>query len=280
MEVNDDNYDLEHLFQRDDFSSEAEQEHVESSFKFDYYERQGGPTLKLALVKQHHSLWAEFIYNAARVIADMIEKKHEAVEDLSGKSWLELGSGAGLPSIVCALHHPACIVISDFGNDYDKCLLPAIDYNIQYAMSELGCSCPMHAVGYIWGHPVEPLTKKLAGNGNNGNLNKFDYVVMADCIFNRSEHRKLLWTVKETLNPDCGIALCSFSHHDPQKESLDLAFFDIARDEFGFFVEKIHEESRASYPFVENDGLDSKRGARLCLITVYCTLFYYICWAP
>jgi len=50
------------------------------------------------------------------------------------------------------------------------------------------------------------------------------------------------------------------SHHDPIKAPLDLAFFSLAETEFGFKTEKIHEESRPSYPFVENDGMDSKRG--------------------
>ena len=31
-------------------------------------------------------------------------------------------------------------------------------------------------------------------------------------------------------------------------------FFAIATEEFGFTVEKIYEEKRKSYPFVENDG--------------------------
>jgi hypothetical protein len=29
--------------------------------------------LRLALVSQHHSLWAEYVYNAARVLADRID---------------------------------------------------------------------------------------------------------------------------------------------------------------------------------------------------------------
>ena len=44
------------------------------------------------------------------------------------------------------------------------------------------------------------------------------------------------------------------------KAKLDLAFFELAKIEFGFEIEKFHEESRQSYPFVENDGMDEKRG--------------------
>jgi hypothetical protein len=53
----------------------------------------------------------------------------------------------------------------------------------------------------------------------------------------------------------------TFSHHDPQKRELDLNFFTLAEsEEFGFIVEKIDEEVRQSYPFVEQDGMDEQRG--------------------
>jgi predicted nicotinamide N-methyase len=73
-------------------------------------------------------------------------------------------------------------------------------------------------VAYTWGNPTANITAHLQelndrkGDGNDDDNNskaKFDYVIMADCIFNRSEHRKLLWTVKETLS-DSGVAICSF----------------------------------------------------------------------
>ena len=44
--------------------------------------------LKLALVSQHHSLWAEYVYNAARVIADLIDKD---IIPCKQKKCLELG---------------------------------------------------------------------------------------------------------------------------------------------------------------------------------------------
>jgi EEF1A N-terminal glycine/lysine methyltransferase len=182
--------------------------------KFDTYERLSWRSmpdvkeLRLALVKQHHSLWAEFIYNAARVLSDLIDSGL-VLPDVRGKSWLELGAGAGLPSIITSIHEPSCVVISDYGNDYDRLLLPAIDHNIAYA-KELGVTCPIFSVGYIWGSPVERLTSCLASTATSDST-KFDLVVMADCIFNRSEHRRLLWTVKETLSAS-GLALCSFRY--------------------------------------------------------------------
>ena len=52
----------------------------------------------------------------------------------------------------------------------------------------------------------------------------------------------------------------TFSHHDPQKKQLDLNFFTLAREEFGFSVTARGEQKRKSYPFTEGDGLDDERG--------------------
>lgn len=41
---------------------------------------------------KHHSLWAEYVYNAARVLADMIDKNDQI--KCQGKKCLELGAGA------------------------------------------------------------------------------------------------------------------------------------------------------------------------------------------
>lgn len=72
--------------------------------KFDKYERlhvdkDSGSNLssiQLALVSKHHSLWAEYVYNASRILADYIDNGSINVR---GKKCLELGAGAGLPGI-------------------------------------------------------------------------------------------------------------------------------------------------------------------------------------
>jgi nicotinamide N-methyltransferase len=82
-------------------------------------------------------------------------------------------------------------------------------------------------------------------------------IIMCDLIFNRSEHRKLLWTCQRCLAP-AGIALVSFSHHDPLKRDQDLVFFDLAR-EYGFGAERALQRQMVDV-FQENDGLDAERG--------------------
>lgn len=53
-------------------------------------------SIQLALVSKHHSLWAEYVYNASRILADYIDNGSISVQ---GKKCLELGAGAGLPGI-------------------------------------------------------------------------------------------------------------------------------------------------------------------------------------
>lgn len=226
----------------------------EIMIKFDSYVRivsdKSPQELKLALVKKHHSLWAEFVYNASRVLADYIDTKKI---DCENKNVLELGAGAGLPGMIAGLNNASTVIITDYGTETEKDLLFAININIASIKNYIPSTSKVEGQTYIWGYKCDSFF-----NVTNGN--KFDVIIMADLIFNRSEHRKLLTTVKLTLCPNTGVCWCAFSHHDPGKRDKDLAFFTIAEEEFGFVVEKINEEKRKSYPFVEHDGLDDQRG--------------------
>lgn len=318
--------------QRNADGAEAAEEDVEGDgvpkivIKYDTYERtsaNGQPnpsTLRLALIAKHHSLWAEFVHNAARVLSDMIDSQRI---NCRGKTCLELGAGAGLPGVIAALNGASVVVISDYANEHDDSLLKAIDINIDMvkeclvtnngsgsnSYSSNSCSknstggvarssksghvpCHLASVGYKWGYPVDHLLSPLStptasssssrdnptlssttttgshstttrtpsslSDGNSGR--KFDLIFLADLIFNRSEHRKLLWTVQQCLHVD-GTAWVTFSHHDPMKRLLDLNLFRLAEsEEYGLSVEAVAEEQRSSHPFVENDGLDEERG--------------------
>ncbi|RYH31480.1 hypothetical protein EON65_02475 [archaeon] len=259
--------------------------------------------LQLALLNKHHSLWAEFIYNAARLMADIIvlpqaDGSNSAIENAlppivieSSDNCLELGAGAGLPGIMAAVCGARRVVISDYGSDLDLSLIYPIDSNVEYIKRICSSVAELHAVAYTWGYPIYPLTNttqyyqhtdtsldltsyaayvqsktsRRVGKGDHHGImiedyEKFDKIFLADLVFNRSEHRKLLWTVRECLKPDKGVCYVTFSHHDPSKAALDLNFFTLAEEEFGLRVCKLGEVMRQSYPFRESDGLDEKRG--------------------
>ncbi|CAN0002146.1 unnamed protein product [Discosporangium mesarthrocarpum] len=286
--------------------------------------------------------------------------------DVQGLNVLELGAGAGLPGLICALNGAKRVVISDYASaGSDTALVDAIQANVN-RVSPFLAHGTLHAVGHIWGNPVDDLLAPLApplhlpsspslagdpragagtgaeaskdmasggegeggatrpmplwtlsrgsepegrarskpsapgfeigaegppqasaeagaggldkGGGGSSSPALFDMVLMADLLFNRSQHRQLLQTCHTCLVPG-GTAWVTFSHHDPGKAALDLAFFSLAttmnggggwgegegegssRGEAkgGFIVEFDHKKQMVDL-FEEGDGLDKERG--------------------
>lgn len=108
----------------------------------------------------------------------------------------------------------------------------------------------MQAEGYLWGAATEDLLAKL----NNGHVG-FDVLILADLLFNHSEHGKLLATVQKTLKrtPDAR-ALVFFTPYRPWLLEKDLAFFEIAKVG-GFQVEKLFEKVMEKVMFEEDPGV-------------------------
>ncbi|CAN0052990.1 unnamed protein product [Ectocarpus fasciculatus] len=105
----------------------------------------------------------------------------------------------------------------------------------------------------------------IGGGGGEG----FDVVIMADLLFNRSQHAQLLETCDRcllgrgsgstaTAAATAATVWVSFSHHDPEKAELDMRFFDLAKER-GFVATHIKTVQMRDL-FVENDGLDDLRG--------------------
>ncbi len=69
-------------------------------------------SLRLRLVG-HNPLWGHYLWNAGRVLAEYLEAHAE--ELFVGRNVLELGAGAGLPSLVCALRGAERVIV-DYHN--------------------------------------------------------------------------------------------------------------------------------------------------------------------
>lgn len=88
--------------------------------------------------------------------------------------------------------------------------------------------------------------RALTGNGRRGRppQDGFDVVIMADLLFNRSQHAQLLETCDRCLrkengsDADAGAVWVSFSHHDPEKAELDMKFFTLATEK-GFVAKRV-----------------------------------------
>lgn len=88
-------------------------------------------------------------------------------------------------------------------------------------------------------------------NGDGG----FDVLILADLLFNHSEHAKLVKTVELTLKkaPNSK-AFVFFTPYRPWLLEKDLAFFDLAR-EAGFTVTKTLEKVMEKVMFEEDPGV-------------------------
>ena len=105
------------------------------------------------------------------------------------------------------------------------------------------------AEGYLWGNSPSDLMTQLSGisapasRGAIADKEGFDLLILADLLFNHSEHRKLLVSVQKTLERTADAkALVFFTPHRPWLFDSDMAFFDLAR-EMGFVVEKVLEKT-------------------------------------
>lgn len=211
-----------------------------------------GQTISLRLVG-HNPLWGHHLWNAGRVIAHYLEKNPSLV---ARRTVLELGAGAGLPSLVCGLLGSRKVVVTDYP---DPDLVANLWLNIE--------SCPLPgegsvvAEGYCWGADAKPLLSHLrAGKGDgDGDGGGFDVLILADLLFNHSEHGKLVQTIQDTLSRDeDSKALVFFTPYRPWLYEKDMAFFDLVKDK-GFVVEKVLEEKMEKVMFEEDPGDEELR---------------------
>lgn len=214
---------------------------------FATYTTQGGSHLKIRMVGSS-PLWGHLLWNAGQVVGKYLEKNaHDLVQ---GRNVLELGAGAGLPSLICSMYQPARVVVTDYP---DAELIDNLQYNIDHAIDE-NFRQSIVAQGFLWGSDVTTLKNRLTCAKDG-----FDLVIMADILFNHSEHEKLLKTVQETLCKSADArALVFFTPYRPWLLEKDLNFFVLAK-EAGFQVTKLFEEIMEKVMFPNDPGDETLR---------------------
>lgn len=209
-----------------------------------------GQILNLRLVG-HNPLWGHHLWQAGRLVSAYLEKNSSLVE---GKTVLELGAGAGLPSLVCAGLDAKKVVVTDYP---DAELVQNLQINIDRFYSDCGLKGEekkIIAQGYCWGNDAQTLLSHLPSEEQG-----FEVLILADLLFNHSEHGKLVETVKSTLKRSKEAkAFVFFTPYRPWLFEKDMAFFDLVRDE-GFVVEKVLEEKMERVMFVEDRGDEELR---------------------
>lgn len=214
------------------------------------HSRPGGD-LELRLVGEH-SLWAHHLWNAGRVAAQILDglilQEESQQWTPCGRSFLEVGAGAGLPSLVAALQGAACVVVSDYP---DQDLLDNLAINVEKNIPEASRD-RIHVLGHLWGSDVTPLLEKLPEDRREEG---FDVIILSDVVFNHCVHRQLLQTCRRALSPN-GSILVTFTHHRPWLAEKDLHLFELAaEEEFSFLSEKVTEVHME--PMFEEDPGDA-----------------------
>jgi nicotinamide N-methyltransferase len=116
----------------------------------------------------------------------------------------------------------------------------------------LGHPKNISAAGYLWGADISPLVQHLPKDRQGRG---FDLLILADLLFNHSEHHKLVKSVQDALTRSASAqALVFFTPYRPWLLQKDLAFFDLAK-EGGFVVEKILEKTMDKVMFEEDPGV-------------------------
>ena len=214
------------------------------------------PRLSLRLAPKH-SLWGNELWNAARFVASLLDSGEL---DVRSKCVLELGAGAGLPSCVAAMNGAQTVTVTDYGTPADMSLLEALTANVaalnkdRAASASESWTCDVTALPFVWGKSTDLLVESLPAGWLS-----YDVIIGCDLLFARAAHTALLTSIDALLAPS-GVAIIAFSHHDPHKAPLDMAFFELARaGPFAFAVRHCPGHQFAADVFCEHDGLDEQR---------------------
>eukprot|EP01120_Amphizonella_sp_Union-15-10_P006302 TRINITY_DN1_c0_g1_i4.p1 TRINITY_DN1_c0_g1~~TRINITY_DN1_c0_g1_i4.p1 ORF type:complete len:259 (+),score=40.02 TRINITY_DN1_c0_g1_i4:82-858(+) len=228
------------------FTEPEEYYKPEPKLKVTTYERNLKPnseevepkSLSLSLVGSH-PLWGHFLWNAAKVLTEVLENPDF---HLAGKCVLELGAGAGLPSLICVLRDAAMVVATDYPDDP---LIQNLKSNILSNIPEKKRD-KIVAKGHIWGQNIESLLETIAHIKP-----KFDLILCSDLIVYPHSHLGLLKTCSECLSEN-GEVFVVFSHHKLEWVERDLKFFELASSPpFNFNV--THKFTKKMNFMFEND---------------------------
>ncbi|KAI6130140.1 putative methyltransferase-domain-containing protein [Pisolithus croceorrhizus] len=181
-------------------------------------------------------LHASSIWVAAVYLADHAkELELHRYQDRETFRVLELGAGAGLPSILIARAYPNVdVTISDYP---DEQLIQTLSENI----SRNGVSGIARAVPYDWGTDISRLVGLHGSQETLENDVLFDVVIAADTLWNPALHQQFIQSLVMSLkrSPDSRVYLVAGLHTG--RYTIQAFLRSIETDGSGLVVESLLE---------------------------------------
>ncbi|KAE8145157.1 hypothetical protein BDV25DRAFT_76018 [Aspergillus avenaceus] len=227
-------------------------------------------------VEEGRKLFAHFLWSAAMVVAEGVEKADHlsslgeldsdtAMWKVQGESVLELGAGAGLPSVVCALAQASAVTISDHPSS--PAFAGAIAFNIDHNVRKSSSTTDILIKPHEWGTlDSDPWAVEKKGT--------FTRIIAADCYWMPSQHENLVRTMTWFLSPGGKVWVVAGFHTG---RAIVAGFFETAV-ELGLEIEQIYERDlimqaedgkgvrRDWTPQREGEGPENRR--RWCVVAL------------
>ncbi|KAJ5338060.1 hypothetical protein N7452_004788 [Penicillium brevicompactum] len=271
-------------FENEDLELDESPEDLFSAFIAHFYPGSGNPSEETVApqpkgdesinqVDAGRKLFAHFLWSAGMVVAEGVEMADEPGSEgteardiwaVEGESVLELGAGAALPSVVCALAKASKVVITDHPSSPAFC--GAIAHNIEYNLSRTPAKGNISMQPHEWGVLDDAFSTQHKGT--------FSRIIAADCFWMRSQHENIARTMQWFLSPGGKVWVVAGFHTG---RATVAGFFNTALDN-GFVIERIFERDlvgkledgseirRDWVPSREGEGVENK--TRWCVVAV------------
>ncbi|KAB8078267.1 hypothetical protein BDV29DRAFT_188132 [Aspergillus leporis] len=231
---------------------------------------------KVNEVEEGRKLFAHFLWSAAMVVADGVEKADHlsslgqldsdtAMWKITGESVLELGAGAALPSVVSALAQASTVTVTDHPSS--PAFAGAIAFNVDHNLRKSSSFTNVNIQPHEWGTlDSDPWAIEHKGT--------FTRIIAADCYWMRGQHENLVRTMTWFLAPGGKVWVVAGFHTG---RAIVAGFFETAVS-MGLEIERIHERDlnpttddgqevrRDWVPEREGEGPESRR--RWCVIAL------------
>ncbi|CAI7580824.1 unnamed protein product [Penicillium pancosmium] len=198
--------------------------------------------------KEERQLFAHFLWSAGMVVAEGVEnangqatdndsvsqKEAREIWSVYGETVLELGAGAALPSLICALANASLVVVTDHPSS--PALTDAIEFNMKQNLVKRQTSqqTTVSIQPHEWGNITDSFSQSYRGT--------FTRIIAADCYWMRSQHENLARTMQWFLAPG-GRVWCVAGFHTGR--AIVAGFFETALEN-GFEIERIFERDLVS----------------------------------